>query len=119
MKAVYQTVDGSIFDTEEQARAYEEKILSGLKMWNRAGREVFATNEAFAVWFKDTNANQLFFQLAREAGDEALEGLQLGESTGLYIWDDWGAGAYTFVDPEQMLAIMAAGNYLMNEKNNQ
>ena len=111
MKVIYQTVDGSLFDTEEQARAYEEKILSGLKMWNRAGREVHFTTEAFVLYMRDTNANQLFFQLARDQEDDGVAGLVEGEDDGLFYFDEWNE-EYRYVDKDMLCALTAACEYV-------
>lgn len=115
MKVIYQTADGFVFDTEEQARAHEEKILSGLKMWNRAGHEVHFTTEAFVVYMRDTNANQLFFQLARDQEDDGIAGLVEGEDDGLFYFDEWN-GEYRYVDNDMLCALTAACEYVNKMK---
>ena len=115
MKVIYQTADGFVFDTEEQARAHEEKILSGLKMWNRAGKEVYFTTEAFVLYMRDTNANQLFFQLARDQRDDGLAGLTEGEDYGLFYFDEWNE-EYRYVDGDMICALTSALNCLNKAK---
>ena len=101
MQIVYKTIDGKIFDTENDARVHEAKVYDGVIMFNRNNEQVFETSRAYLVWLKDEDANLAFHAMARGEGDDAVKTITEGEDYGLYYWDE-GCEEYRWLDADMI-----------------
>ena len=114
MQIVYKTIDGRIYENENDAREHEAQIYNGVIMLNRENKRVYETSRAFLVWLKDENANLAFHAMARAEGDDAVKSITEGEDWGLYYWDE-GLEEYRWIDPDMAEGILAIRD-LMKEK---
>ena len=114
MQIVYKTIDGRIYENENDAREHEAKIYNGVIMLNRENKRVYETSRAFLVWLKDENANLAFHAMARGEGDDAVKSITEGEDYGLFYWDE-GLEEYRWIDPDMAEGILAIRD-LMKEQ---
>ena len=89
MKAVYRSLDGLIFNTEEECLSHEKETPL-FRMWDSSG-ETKLVECGYVVELNNNDAVEKFIELSQESGSEycGIEGV------GLYVWDEHN---FKFVD---------------------
>ena len=100
MKVWFESIDGKMFDTQEECKAHEEAI-SSFKMFNQR-RVAKNTDEALVVYFSKTGSAEAFIAKCMDEGSD-YEGIYCG-NTGLYVWDD-GNDRYSYVSERVLEAV--------------
>ena len=90
MELIYRTIDGQEFDNEADAAYHEICIKEGLMMWDRWGKRVDLTANAFMVYFKDEMAAKYFDYLTKEQCGQPDE-FSTTNRVGFFVWDEWDA----------------------------
>ena len=109
MQIVYKTIDGRIYENENDAREHEAQIYNGVIMLNRENKRVYETSRAFLVWLRDEEANLAFHAMARRECDDAVKSIAEGEDYGLFYWDE-GLEEYRWIDTD-----MVEGLFVMRD----
>lgn len=79
MEKVYRAVDGKIFNTEEECRAYEGE--GQYKLWDRFGEHTATFEEAYVIYIPNTlSLHKFYFDYPEATYD-------IG-AIGCWYWDD-------------------------------
>ena len=87
MKQAYETFDGKIFYTKEEALDHEAKQGSKLIMFNFNGKHTTTTQAARLIWIGDQAANETFFALSETSNDREIAGINR-EDIGCFLWNE-------------------------------
>ena len=108
MEIIYRTLDGKDFKREDDAMTHEKQLFSGLKMWNRDGKEATKTCNAIAVYLGNDIACEAFLELVKKQND-SCPGIDHGD-IGLFFWNSW-SEEYQYIDCDTKAAILAMLSY--------
>ena len=111
MKQVYETFDGRIFYSKEEAIAHEAKQGSKLIMFNFGGSRTTSIHAARLIWIGDQAANDTFFALSETSNGKEIAGINR-EDIGCFLWNEC-TERYEWVGLDDMYLV-----YLMYEELN-
>ena len=91
MKIVYRTIDGELFDEEMDAIKHERTVLSQVKMFDRQGHPVTATDYAYLIHLSGEKAGRIFAAMVEHNPEEYqdIDSSVIDEDdTGWFYWDE-------------------------------